>query len=150
MFLNHESTLLSLTKGLCQVASALPRAKLSVILYPTQQMKRAIAQLYAYIIRFLIRAKDWFEENWLKHLWHSMSRPVELRFTGLISDIESLSEAVNQLAMSGSRAEQREMHNKVDKGNAEVVALRADFQGRMDEMSTCKSALTRLTNSILS
>ncbi|CAM1509903.1 Fc.00g002380.m01.CDS01 [Cosmosporella sp. VM-42] len=142
-FLNHEATISTLAEGLCQVAAALPRTELSLILYPTARMKRAVAQLYAHIIKFLLRAKLWYEEHWLKHVWHSISRPVELRFTGLISDIESLSAAIDNLAMSGSHAEQREMHQKVDIGNMELIALR----GEVKEARELIKSLTSLMSS---
>ena len=101
-------------------------------------MKRAVAQLYAHIIKFFLRAKAWYEEHWLKHLWHSIARPVELRFTGLVSDIESLSAAIDNLAMHGSHAEQRDMHQKVDFGNTELTALRGEVK-EARELIKCES-----------
>ncbi|KAK5998540.1 hypothetical protein PT974_00920 [Cladobotryum mycophilum] len=141
-FLNHEATVSALAKGLCQVASVLPRAELSLVLYPTERMKRAVAQLYAYILRFLIRAHDWYDEHWAKHLWHSISRPVELRFTGLIGDIESLSTAVDNLAMHGSRAEMREMHQKIAQGNNELAALQMEVRETKELIISLKSFMS--------
>ncbi|KAH7142221.1 hypothetical protein EDB81DRAFT_948357 [Dactylonectria macrodidyma] len=141
-FLNHEATISTLADGLTQVATALPRTGLSLILYPTPRMKRAVAQLYAHIIKFLLRAKSWYEEHWLKHVWHSLSRPVELRFTGLLSDIESLSVAVDNLAAHGSRAEQREMHQKVDFSNTELVTLRGEVRVAQEMIKSLTSLLS--------
>jgi hypothetical protein len=127
----------ALVKGLSQIASVLPRTELSLVLYPTERMKRAIAQLYAQIIRFLIRAKEWYDEHKLKHLWHSISRPVELHFNELISEIESLSATVDNLAMHGSRAELRDVHQKIDQGNTELASLQKTVL-EMKEMIVCE------------
>ncbi|KAH6608064.1 hypothetical protein Trco_004377, partial [Trichoderma cornu-damae] len=138
-FLNHEATASALAKGLSQVASVLPRTELSLVLYPTERMKRAIAQLYAHIIRFLTRAKEWYDEHKLKHVWHSISRPVELRFAGLISDIESLSATVDNLAMHGSRAELRHVHQKIEQGSSELAALQKEVMETKELIVSLKS-----------
>ncbi|RFU72997.1 hypothetical protein TARUN_9255 [Trichoderma arundinaceum] len=151
-FLNHEATVSALAQGLSQVATVLPRTELSLVLYPTERMKRAIAQLYAHIIRFLIRAKEWYDENKLKHLWHSISRPVELRFNGLISDIESLSATVDNLAMHGSRAELRDVHQKIEQGSNELAALQKEVMETKELIVSLKSFVAGAfvnTNSLL-
>lgn len=73
-------------------------------------MKRAVAELYAHIIRFAIRAQDWYQQNKLRHIWGSLARPAELRYDDLIADIEGCTKEVNQLAAAGAQAEQRDIH----------------------------------------
>ncbi|KAH0565264.1 hypothetical protein GP486_001345 [Trichoglossum hirsutum] len=113
-FLNHDTVISTLAKGLSQIADALPRAELATILYPTKRMKNAVAELYAYLIKFLIRAHDWYQESTLRHLLHSITRPVELRYKDLIEKIAACSRDIDQLAVSGAQAEQRDMHEKLD------------------------------------
>lgn len=90
-------------------------------------MKRAIAELYAYIMKFLIRAKIWCQENKLKHAWHAFSRPPELRYGDLLRDIELRSKIVSDLSVSGNQAEQRVMHTKIDIENERIIALQNEL-----------------------
>ncbi|KAK8849097.1 hypothetical protein PGQ11_015577 [Apiospora arundinis] len=132
-FLNHEATISTLTKALCQIAQLLPRVELTLILYPTSRLRRSVAELYAYIIRFLIRAREWFQESWLKHAWHSVSRPTSLRYGDLLEEIKLRSDLVDKLALSGSQAEQRMMHLKLDSRNHTLEDMHSELR-EMREM----------------
>jgi hypothetical protein len=61
----------------------------------------------------LMRAQDWYQENKLMHILHSLTRPVELRFADLIVEMEACTRKVDNLASAGARAEQRDMHLKL-------------------------------------
>ena len=104
----------SLAKALSQIADALPRVELSTLLYPTERMKQAVMELYAYLIRFFIRAHDWYHESNLLHVLHSITRPAELRYKDLISNVSDCSRRIDRLALSGAQAEQRDMHKKIE------------------------------------
>ena len=77
-------------------------------------MKIAVSEVYAHIIRFLIRARDWYHESNLLHLLHSITRPVELRYKDLIDKIMECSRIIDYLALSGTQAELRSVHKKVE------------------------------------
>ena len=113
-FLNHEAVIYSLAKALSQIADALPRVDLSKTLYPTKGMQQAVIELYAYLIRLWIRSYDWYREGSLKHVIHSITRPPELRYKDLIDTIADCSRRIDQLAVVGAQAEQRDMHKKTD------------------------------------
>ncbi len=100
----------ALAKGLSQIADSLPRIELTTILYPTNRIKEAIAQLYSHVIRFFIRAQDWYQQGKLRHAWDSFARPAELRYNDLIQQIEDCTKEVDNLATAGARAEQRDIH----------------------------------------
>lgn len=106
-----------LTKGLCQITYSLPRIQLVTVLYPTARMKQAVSELYAHIIRFLIRAHDWYQESKSRHFIHSLTRPVELRYSDVIDEIESSTRAVDISATAGAQAEQRDVHLKLQEFN---------------------------------
>ena len=128
--MNHDKTLTFLAKALARIADVLPRTDLVAILYPTDRMKRAVAELYAYIIRLLLRVKSWYEEGKLQHAWHSFSQPVELRFADLFEAIESCSRNVDDLALAASRAEQRDMHLQIQ----DMAKLQRDHNAVVLEM----------------
>lgn len=100
----------SLCKELSQIADLLPRVKLTVELYPTERIKLAVANLYASIVKFFIRASDWYKEGKWSHALHSLTRPVELRNKDLIDEIWMHSREVENLAGTGAQAEQRDIH----------------------------------------
>ncbi|KAK4638902.1 hypothetical protein QC761_703500 [Podospora bellae-mahoneyi] len=127
-FVNHENACSTLAKGLCQIGSILPRAELSLILYPTKRMKRAVAELYANIIKFLVRSKRWYEEGKLKHIWHSLSRPSELRYADLLENVKERSELIETLSASGSQAEQREIHRKIDNEGSQLTVMHEEVR----------------------
>lgn len=112
--MSHEATISALAMGLCKIGDKLPRVQLAVVMYPTARMKQAVAELYAHIIKFFIRTQSWHQENWVKHAWHSISRPVELRYSDLLSEIEMRSQMVHELTIAGSQAKQRVMYRKMD------------------------------------
>jgi hypothetical protein len=134
-FINYEHAVSALAKGLYRIGSVLPRVGLAFVLYPTKRMKCAVAELYAYILRFLIRARGWYGEGRLKHVWHSISRPPELRYSDLMEEIKERSEIVDQLAVSGARAEQREIHRKLDAETSQLSGLREQIRQMREAMS---------------
>ncbi len=83
-------------------------------------MNAAVEALYAHIIRFLIRAHDWYREGSFRHMVHSITRPAQLRYDDLLEEIETCSRNIEQLAVAGSQMEIRQM-NTVLKLMAERV-----------------------------
>ena len=138
----------SLAKGLCLVADSLPRVEFLTLLYPTRRMKQAVANLYAYIIRFLIRAQAWYQESKLLHALHAFTRPAELRYADLIEEIEACTRTVCSLASAGAQAEQRDMHLKlqtlIDRQGAFEFLLREMYE-KMISKPTLQTMETTLT-----
>lgn len=112
--INHEKTTATLAKALSEIAENLPRMQLATVLYPTEKMEKSLRQLYVHILRFLVRAHDWYKEGTFKHIVHSITRPIELRYDDLLQNIAQSSRAIEQLASSGHHAEFRDMHNEID------------------------------------
>jgi len=81
-----------------------------ILIFPTDQIKHAISQLYAYVLKFMIRAMKWYAEGKVKHFIIAVFRPASLRFKDLLENIESCAQSVDQLAVGASQAEQRSMH----------------------------------------
>ena len=100
----------ALAKSFCQIADSLPSIEFALTLYPTLRMKQAVAELYAHVIRFLIRAQDWYQESRPLHILHALTRPVELRYADIIGDVDRCTSSVYGLASAGAQAEQRDIH----------------------------------------
>ena len=99
-----------LAKGLCQIADSLPQIELATVLYPTARLKQAVSEIYALVLRFLVRARYWYQESKPLHVLHSLTRPVELRYADLIEDIGGCTRTVYRLASAAAQAEQRDIH----------------------------------------
>ncbi|KAK7999450.1 hypothetical protein PG990_012050 [Apiospora arundinis] len=111
---NHESVIAVLAKALSRIADALPRVKFYTELYPTERIKVAVEELYAQLLKFFDRAMSWCQEGTLLHMWHSLTRPPALYYADIIERIEESSRRVDQLAVTGSQAEIRAIHKKMD------------------------------------
>ena len=113
--------------GLCDVADVLPRVEIIAYLYPTNAVKHAISVLYAHIIKFLLRALEWYEEGKIAHAIHSITKPAALRYDDLLEDIHRDTRRVADLATTSSQAEQRDMHHELQNLRILIRQLREDM-----------------------
>lgn len=146
---NHAKSVAALAKGLSQIADSLPRIELATILYPTNRMKQAVAELYAHIIRFFVRAQEWYQQGKLRHAWDSFARPAELRYNDLIQQIEDCTREVDNLATAGARAEQRDIHlelRELTKKQKESETLLLEMRGLMISNQSIHSSAYLDTN----
>lgn len=93
-------------------------------------MRSALEDLYAYLIKFFIRAFDWFQENPFQHILHSITRPPELRYKDLLDDIDCHSRRLDQLATSGSQAEVRAIHIEIADTRTTVMEMKKMMAGK--------------------
>ncbi|KAH7370953.1 hypothetical protein BKA65DRAFT_446146 [Rhexocercosporidium sp. MPI-PUGE-AT-0058] len=108
--INHEELIEELAKALTLIGNVLPGIKLSARLYQTEQMKGAIATLYAHVIHFFQRAARWYNKSSAGRAWSSILKPFELDYQDTVDQIKLCSETINNIAHGASRAEIRDMH----------------------------------------
>ena len=89
-------------------------------------MKQAVSVLYALIIKFLLRALEWYEEGKFAHAIHSITRPAALRYDDLLEDIGRATRRIADLAVTSSQAEQRDMHHELRALTLVVNQLKED------------------------
>lgn len=99
--------------ALCDISESLPTAESAITLYPTPAMVKSVSILYEHIIRFLIRAWDFYHETKIMHVIHSVTRPAALRYDDLLKSIQRDAESVRRLAMTKSQEEVRSVHKEV-------------------------------------
>ncbi len=97
-------------KALCRIADCLPRQELYLVLYPTKRIKQEVARLYAYLMQFLIKALKWHQEGTFKHIIHSFTQPVGIKYKDILENIEDCSRRIDQWAASSAQAELRDVH----------------------------------------
>lgn len=71
-----------------------------------------------------MRALDWYKESRLLHVFHSITRPAELRYNDLIEDIAYSTRRVQDLALASSQAELRDMHTKLKELMSHIIELK--------------------------
>lgn len=93
-----------------------------------------IITLNCHIIKFLLRALDWYEANTMSRAIQSITRPAALRYDDIVEDIRSTLSKVNSLSLAGSQAEQRDMHEELRTERVLQEGFRKIVQSRLDEM----------------
>ena len=91
-------------------------------------MKQAVSVLYAHVIKFLLRALDWYEESRIVHAIHSITKPAALRYDDLLGDIRRATRKIADLATASSQAEQRDMHLAIASSQAEQRDMHHELQ----------------------
>lgn len=135
-FVEHENTASTIAPALCDIADSLPCIEVASTLYPTNVMRSTTALLYSHIVRFLIRALQWYQDGKLKHALHSITRPAALRYDDLIQAICRDAQSITSQAVTNSQVEQREMHieiNKLRDRNEIAITKSHKEQQRMSE-----------------
>ena len=131
--MNHEELLHQLAKALSRIAESLPRKDLTLVLYPTQQMKMAVSHLYAQLIRFMLRATRWFKRGKLMHCFGAIARPFGLDFKDDIEKVDEVSRNIDELASAAAKAELRDTHLEMLETRAELREARTEIH-RLGEL----------------
>ena len=102
-----------LAKAMAKVSDILPQTQLHLVLYPTEQMKRVVEELYALIISFYQRALRWYEASRLKHVAKALFKPFSLEFGDLVERINTQSRSIERLAITLAHQEIRSIYRLV-------------------------------------
>ncbi|KAL2693600.1 hypothetical protein Neosp_000160 [[Neocosmospora] mangrovei] len=142
---NHAETLKLLSKSLLEVAQRLPRVEVLSMLHPTEQIRLALESLYAAILEFLLIAHAWCNESKFRHIYHSFTRPHELRYKDLLERIVACTNNIIELADVGSHTETRIMHvTHTNKLNEIIKALEDYESDRKHQIDGLSYAVSRL------
>ncbi len=121
---NHETQIKQLAKACTQIADLLPRAEITLELYQTDAVFKAVTNLYISIIEFLRHAVKWYKQGKLRHTWTAITRPWELGFRDYVEDIDLGSRRLEQLASISSQAELRATHLETSRMREELREAR--------------------------
>jgi hypothetical protein len=145
----HENVGKMIVTALNDIADCLPRVELAALLYPTDTMQQTVAMLYAHIVRFLIRAMEWYEESRLTHVLHSITRPASLRYDDLIKEIQRETKSITDHALASSQAEQRDMHNAIREiRNLSIGKTKSEQEDVLDKLSSLTAMVVQLRESL--
>ncbi|WAO88765.1 Hypothetical protein NCS54_00612700 [Fusarium falciforme] len=142
---NHLETLELLSTSLLEVAQRLPRAKVLSMLYPTKEIRVAVERLFAAILEFLMMAHSWLNESKFRHIYHSFTRPHELRYKKLLERMANCTNEINEWADVGVRTEIRIMHtgfiSQLEKAITAVQNSTSDTEHRIEGLTRAVSNL---------
>jgi len=140
---NHETLIKELTKALCRICEAVKHVELKLLLYPTEEMKNQVSDLYTHLVKFAIRAVKWYREPRLLHAVTSITRPYSLRFKDIVEDIHDTIRQIDRLALSMSQAEQRQILLKLDESRrvseAEQCQIRLELEATRRELQVTRA-----------
>jgi hypothetical protein len=131
--LNHGELVAQLSKGLSHNADALPHVDLKSVLFPSKRMKKLVS-IYAHVIKFSIRAVDWYKMGKIEHILNAIFRPYALRFKDLMEDIAISARQLDQLALSSAMAEQRDMYVTQIESHKLLHEMRGLIEGKLFEI----------------
>lgn len=129
--INHEDQVKQLAKACSQIADTLPRVEITLKLYQTDVMLKAVTDLYISIIEFLRHAVKWYKQGKLGHTWTAIARPWELGFRDYVEDINTNSRRIEQLANTSSQAELRDTHIETSRMREELRATKLQLDRLM-------------------
>ncbi|RAR04552.1 hypothetical protein DDE82_004509 [Stemphylium lycopersici] len=112
--INRANLVQKLLQALIAIGDVLPRLDLSAELYQTEYMEAALSRLYAYIMLFFRLCVRWYNRSPLGRLWSAITTPFELDYQELVEQIQHCSQAVDDLANAGARAEIRHVRTLAD------------------------------------
>lgn len=124
---NHEDQIKQLAKTCTQIADLLPRAEITLELYQTDAVHKAVTSLYISIIEFLRHAVKWYKQGKLRHTWTAITRPWDLGFRDYVEDIDLGSRRLEQLASISSHAELRDTHLETSRIREELRETRVQL-----------------------
>lgn len=143
--MNHAETLRLLAKSIAKIGECLPRSEILSKLYPTDRMRKTIESLYSCILEFLLLAHGWCTESRFQHIYHSLTRPPELRYSDVLERISGCSINLTALAALGSQTEIRVMHGtQQDKLDSIFSHLESIDRRRQDQVTALGIAIERL------
>jgi hypothetical protein len=119
--LNYEECSSRLAQAFAEIGAVLPQAEFISQLYPTARIRAALANAYAQVVDFCIRATKWYEKmrkNSLKKMLGAAFKTWPLEFQDIRNNIDTQFRRLRELSAIAHQAETREI-------NVRVVQLRA-------------------------
>ncbi|SPO04286.1 uncharacterized protein DNG_06969 [Cephalotrichum gorgonifer] len=134
--INHAELVAQFSKALCQIGDVLPRTELNAKLYQTDQMKHAIANLYASILIFLRQAVKWYKLGPAGRALTSIFKPFELSYKDTVDQVKLCADTIDDIAAAAARAEIRDINILVQTQGQQRAEGEKTVQARLTEISS--------------
>lgn len=115
--INHEELSSKIAQAFAEIGDVLPEVEfISQNLYPTERIQLTLANAYAQIIEFCIRATRWYDKtrrSTVKKVFSAVIRPWPLEFQDIKMKIDSQFKRLREQSAVAHQAETREIHVKL-------------------------------------
>ena len=105
---NHRKIAEELAKSLVDISEEVEICVSEAKIYPTEEMKKAISELYSHVFQFLRQAMIWYQSKSHSKLLNSFNSDFSQAFADKLRDIQKLSARISRRANIGTMAELRD------------------------------------------
>ncbi|RGP72193.1 hypothetical protein FSPOR_2865 [Fusarium sporotrichioides] len=147
--INHRNLVAQFSQALSMIAQVLPRTKVSAELYQTNEMKDAVASLYAHILLFLQKAARWYNYSSAGRALSALFRPFELSYKESLDQIILCSQQIDDISSIASKVEIREIKVLVEGESTKLVKQEKKLHEMQVQFNAAHEELSSKVGSIL-
>ncbi|KAH7308658.1 hypothetical protein B0I35DRAFT_442378 [Stachybotrys elegans] len=147
--LNHGTLVAQFSQALSMIAQVLPRTELSAELYQSNEMKDAVAHLYAHILLFLQQAVRWYHAGPASRALTALFKPFELSYKESIEQIMLCAQQIDDISSIASKVEIREIKVLVEGESAKLAKQEAKLHEMQVQFNLAHEELVAKVGSIL-
>ncbi|TRX89659.1 hypothetical protein FHL15_009409 [Xylaria flabelliformis] len=151
---NHGNLVVQFSQALSMISHVLPITKLSAELYQTDQMKDAVANLYAHILLFLKQVVRWYVVGPAGRTLAALFKPYELSYKDTVEQIRLCANTIDGIANISMKVEVREMNvflqeqsQALAEREAKLHDMQAKFEFAQAEMSNTVGRILQIVTS---
>ncbi|KAF4862736.1 hypothetical protein CGCSCA1_v014693 [Colletotrichum siamense] len=147
--INHGELVAQFSQALSTIAEVLPNVKVTAELYQTEQLKHAIASLYAHVVLFLKQALKWYNVSPASRIVKSLFKPFELSYKETVDHIKRCAQTINDIANVAAKSEIREVNIYLKDQTSKVEDLEKQLHNMQEGFSAAQAELTKMMHSVL-
>ncbi|KAF9870939.1 hypothetical protein CkaCkLH20_11611 [Colletotrichum karsti] len=108
--IEYANTVAQFSQELSNIAEILSIVKVSADLYQTDQMKDAVANLYAQVLLFLRKATKWYTLRRARRVLSTLWTPYEIKYKAIAEEIKACALSINRISDMEERVELRDVN----------------------------------------
>jgi hypothetical protein len=147
--INHENLVAQFSKALDLISQSLPRCELSAELYQTDEMRDAVATLYAHILLFLQQAVKWYNVGPAGRALTSLFKPFELSYKETLEEIRLCAKTIDDISSLASKVEIREIKGLLQRESARLTEREEKLHEMQMKFSFAQQELTAAVGAVL-
>ncbi|GAB1312744.1 Nacht domain protein [Madurella fahalii] len=147
--INHENLISQFSKALSWIAQALPRCELSAELYQTDEMKSAVASLYAHILLFLQQAIKWYNVGPAGRALTALFKPFELSYKETVDQIMLCAKTIDDISNLASKVDIRDIKILLQEESRRLAEHERKLHEMQVKFSLAHEELTAAVGAIL-
>ncbi|KAH0425980.1 GMC oxidoreductase [Colletotrichum camelliae] len=147
--ISHGNLVAQFSQALSTISEVLPNVKVTAELYQTEQVKHAIASLYAHVVLFLKQALKWYNVSPASRIVKSLFKPFELSYKETVDQIKRCAQTINNIADVAAKSEIREVNVYLRDQTSKVEDLERQLHNMQEGFNAAQAELTKMMRSVL-